>query len=265
MDMMEVDQTLNRYVRMQTYPVAVKLCQGKQEIPARVKFPFKDMKLKIPLCQGMAMARRYGWVIAVGNEDQVCPFGALTMGFVPAKTGYLDGSFVDSLRPGEKEIAAKTAKALSRLAYGEFKYVAFAPLHRTSFEPDLIVVYGNAAQVSRLIQASLRKRGGVLTSSSIGGIACSAVIARTVLEDECQYVVSGAGDRFFALTQDDELVFTIPRSKIETTLEGLVEGHEGGHHRIPTPSYLRFEPQLPGDFYKLMGFLQGAGNGDNAK
>ena len=259
MDLSEVNETLNHYVRVQTYPVAVKLCKTPQDLPARVKFPFKDLGRKIPLCQGMALARRYGWVIAIGNEDQSCPFGALTrnfLGFVSPKAGYLDGTFLDSIEPGKKTIESGVAKAASRLEYGKYEYAVLAPLHRASFDPDLIVVYGNAAQVARLIQGSLRKRGGKLSSSSLGGIACSSVIAKTVLEDECQYVVAGAGDRYFALTQDDELIFTMPRSKIEITLEGLIEGHEGGHHRIPTLSYLHFEPKLPDHFYKLMDFLQ---------
>jgi uncharacterized protein (DUF169 family) len=256
MDLNEVDETLIHYVRIQTYPIAVKLCSTTRGIPARVKFPLKDLRHKIPLCQGIALARRYGWVIAIGNEDQSCPFGALTMGFVPAKAGYLDGTFLDSIYPGKKNIEAGVAQAASRLEYGKYKYVVFAPLHRAFFDPDLIIVYGNAAQVARMIQGSLRKRGGKLSSSSLGGIACSAVIAKTMLEDECQYVVAGAGDRYFALTQDDELIFTMPQSKIAITLEGLIEGHEGGHHRIPTLSYLHFEPKLPDYFYKLMDFLQ---------
>lgn len=256
MDLSEVNETLNHYVRMQTYPVAVKLCKTKQDLPTRVKFPYKTFNRRIPLCQGVAMARRYGWVIAVGDEDQSCPFGALTMGFVEPKKEYLDGAFLGSLHPGRKEIEAQTAKSLSRLGYGKYKYAVFSPLHRNSFDPDLIIVYGNAAQVARLIQGSLRKRGGSLSSSTVGGIACSAVIAKTIEENECQYIVAGAGDRFFALTQDDELIFTMPRSKIAITLEGLIEGHEGGHHRIPTLSYLHFEPKLPDFFYKLMSFLK---------
>jgi uncharacterized protein (DUF169 family) len=256
MDLNAVNDALSRYIRVKTYPVAVKLCRSEQEIPAGARRPGKDLKMKIPLCQGVAMARRYGWVVALGNEDQACPFGALTMGFVRPKEDYLDGSFFDSIGVSKKQEAAKTAQALPRLEYGKYKYAVFGPLHKASFVPDLIVVYGDAAQVARLIQGSLRKRGGVLTSSTVGGIACSSVIARTILEDECQYVVAGAGDRFFALTQDDELVFTMPLSKVEMTIEGVREGHEGGHHRIPTLSYLRFEPQLPGYFYKLMELLQ---------
>jgi uncharacterized protein (DUF169 family) len=256
MDLNEINERLIHYVRIQTYPVAVKFCRASQEIPVRVKFPLKDLGRKIPLCQGLALARRYGWVIAIGNEDQSCPFGALTMGFVPPKAAYLDGTFLDSIHPGKMSIEAGVAQAASRLEYGKYKYAVFAPLHRASFDPDLIVVYGNAAQVARMIQGALRKRGGKLSSSSLGGIACSSVIAKSMLEDECQYVVSGAGDRYFALTQDDELIFTMPRSKIAITLEGLIEGHEGGHHRIPTLSYLHFEPKYPDYFNKLMDFLQ---------
>ena len=37
MDLSEVNGTLNHYVRVQTYPVAVKLCKTPQDLPARVK------------------------------------------------------------------------------------------------------------------------------------------------------------------------------------------------------------------------------------
>jgi uncharacterized protein (DUF169 family) len=265
MDLNEVMEKLDRYVRCQTYPVAVKLCRSVEEIPMRTRMPGRDLSIKIPICQGMAMARRYGWVIALSKEDQSCPFGALTLGFVPPKSAYLDGSFMESIFPGKKEAAAKTAQSLARLDHGMFKYLLLAPLHRAGFEPDLVVVYGNAAQVARLIQGTLRNRGGALVSSTVGGIACSNIIAKTIREDECQYVVAGAGDRYFALTQDDELIFTIPRSKIELTLKGLMEGHKSGDHRYPTPSFLRFEPLLPEHFYKLMDFLQEKGPGENAE
>lgn len=252
LDLKWVNDTLNTYIRPQTFPVAVKLCHSAEELPEKTRIPSRDLKIKIPLCQGISMARRYGWAIAIGKEDESCPFGALTLGFVPPRQDYLDGS---AYALSTKEAAAKTANSLSRLEYGKYAYLYATPLHRATLEPDLIIVYGNPAQVGRLIQATLLSRGGALVTPSVGGIACSSIIARTINEDECQYVVAGAGDRIFALTQDDEMAFTMPLSKVELTLKSLEESHKSGEARYPTPSYLRFEPRFPDSFYRLLDYL----------
>jgi uncharacterized protein (DUF169 family) len=253
MDLNWVDDLLTKYIRPQTPPVAVKLCVSADQLPERVKRPQRDFKSKIPLCMAIAMARRYGWVVAMGKEDQACPFGALTMGFVAPTKAYLNGTVYALSTP---EAATKTAQALSRLEAGKYSHMLVAPLTRTSFEPDLIIVYGNPAQVGRLTQATLLKRGGALTTPTVGGIACSSVIARTMIQDECQYVAVGAGDRIFALTQDHEMVFTMPMSKVELTLNSLAESHKKGEARYPTLSYLRFEPKLPATFHRLMENLE---------
>jgi uncharacterized protein (DUF169 family) len=202
------------------------------------------------------MARRYGWTIAIGKEDQACPHAAIVMGFVPGK-GYLDGSYAESLGLGTKEEFARVAQALSRLEYGKYSYLLAAPLHSVTFKPHFILVYGNPAQIARLVQGAVGTTGGFLTSTAGGGIACSQIIARTILTDECQFILAGAGDRYFALTQDHELAFTMPISKVESTIQGLEMGHRTGMHRYPTPSFLRFEGQLPPAYYKLLDLLKG--------
>ena len=252
-DLKWADEILKNYIRPHTTPVAVKLCTSADQLPERVKMPQRDFKTKIPLCMAIAMARRYGWVVAVGKDDQACPFGALTMGFVAPTKDYLNGTAYALSTP---EAAAKTAASLSRLEAGKYTHMLAAPLPRASFEPDLIIVYGNPAQAGRLTQATLLKRGGSLTTPTVGGIACSSVIARTMIEDECQCVAVGAGDRIFALTQDDEMVFTMPMSKVELTLSSLEESHKKGEARYPTISYLLFEPELPATFHRLMENLE---------
>lgn len=253
LDLKWVNEALNSYIRPHTFPVAAKMCRSSDELPEKTKLPWRDLIIKIALCQGIAMARRYGWTIAIGKEDESCPFGALTMGFVPAKKGYLDGTVY---KLTTKEAAAKTAAVRSGLEYGKYAYLLVAPLQKATFEPDLIIIYGNPAQMGRLIQATLLHRGGALTTPSTGGVACSNIIARTINEDDCQYIVAGAGERMFALTQDDEMAFTMPVSKIEITIKSLEESHQKGEARYPTLSYLRFEPKFPDSFYKLMDYLE---------
>ena len=255
MDLKQVNEALNLYIRPQTFPLAIKMYQSHEELPDKVRIPKRDMGFPIAVCQGISLARHYGWSIAIGKEDQSCPHAAVVLGFVSGK-GYFNGSYPEAAGLGSKEAFAKIAQGISKLEYGKYSYLLAAPLHIANFKPHFITLYGNPAQVARLVQGAVAMSGGVLTATTLGGIACSGIIARTMLTDECQFILAGAGDRYFALTQDHELAFTIPMSKVESTIQGLEMGHKSGVHRYPTPSFLRLERGIPSAYYKLLDLLK---------
>ena len=256
MDLKEIEGALSFYIRPDTFPLAVRLCEDEAEAPERARGPAKDLGFQIPVCQAFGIARRYGWTLALGPEDESCPFGALALGFVRAKEGYLDGTFAQSIGLRPKEGAARAAEAMPRLPYGRYSRLVLAPLAKADFEPQLILVYGNSAQVMRLVQGRVLESGGPLAASASGGMDCADIIAQTLLTDECQWVLPCNGDRIFGLTQDHEMAFTMPMSKVETTLRGLEISHRSGAQRYPIPSYMRSEVQLPPTYYQLMGLLK---------
>jgi uncharacterized protein (DUF169 family) len=249
----KINEALNSFIRPQSPPVAVRMCENLNEIPKKVRFPKRDLGLSITACQGIAMARRYGWTVAIGKEDQICPHGHAILGFVSTKA-YLDGSLAEDAGLGTKVDFARNAQELSLLEHGKYSHLIAAPINIAQFEPHFIMCFGNPAQIAVLVQAATAKAGGFLSSVSSGGRSCSVFIARTIIADECQVVLSGAGDRYFALTQDHEMAFTIPMSKSEATIEGLELAYKSGF-RYPTPSWLRFEGQLPPQYYKFTELL----------
>jgi len=255
-DLKAINEALNTHCRPQTYPLAIRMCQSATELPERVRLPKRDLGLRIPVCQAFSMARRYGWTMAVGPEDQACPFGGVTLGFFKYKPGLIDGTLQEQAGMGPKDRWAKSTPLMSRLEYGKYSHLLAAPLHTATFEPHLILIYGMPGQIGRLIQGTLYDRGGVLTAASSGGAACSRLVSHTILSDECQYVVGAGGDRVFALTQDHEMPFTIPMSKVELTIKGLDAGARTGVQRYPLPVYLQFEPRLPPSYQKLRDLLE---------
>lgn len=256
MELQEVNELLTRYLRPQTNPVAVRLLSSADEIPKKAKMPLRDMKLHMTVCQVLAMSRRYGWTIAIGEEDQACPWGSLTLGFLPAKPGLLDGSFDESHGYMEKEMAVADYQSIPRLEYGKDRYMLVSPINKAEFEPDLILVWGYPAQVARLIQGRVNETRGLITSFGSVGIACARMITGPLLEDECAFVVAGGGDRYFGLTQDHEMIFAMPLSKVEMTLKGLKETHDMLGWRYPTPSYLSFEVQFPQRYRDALAYLR---------
>jgi len=255
MELSKIEQALGLYIRPETFPVAIRMVSSPSEIPEKARMPKRDFGKLMPVCQGIALARRYGWLVAMGEEDMLCPLGAYTLGFFPAKTKFLSGTFNVPFWVKSQDVRAKIIRSLPQLEQGRYTHLVAAPLYRAEFEPQVIIIYGNPAQIGRLIQAAIYGTGEPVVSSSMGGFACGEEITRTMLTNQCQFVVVGGGDRTVAQTQDDEASFAIPVSKAEALVEGIEETHRAGM-RYPTPSFLTFEAKFPLSFSELMGYLK---------
>jgi uncharacterized protein (DUF169 family) len=250
MDTMTFAREIETYVRPATYPVAAKLLRPDEAVPEKAKRPWRDLKIQIAICQAIAMARRYGWTLAVGAEDVNCVLTKTAFGLAPLTEHYTAGNLACGMYTEKKEAGARSEEATHRLPPGKYKHLLVAPASRADFVPDALVIYGNAAQVMRLLTGALWKRGGAITSSFTGRIDCSDEIIRTMLTGDYQVILPCYGDRVFGHTEDSEMAFSLPGSKMDELVEGLAGTHKGGI-RYPIPAFLRFTPQYPEHYYEL--------------
>jgi uncharacterized protein (DUF169 family) len=249
-DMKEVEQALNSFIRPLTFPLAIKMLKSEDEIPDKTRRPFQQMKKKVAICQGIGMARKLGWAVAMGKEDMQCSLGAAPFGFFKNIDFYDEGNLAAGMFTASKEVGKKEEDLVDRFAFGEYSHILTAPLSRTSFDPDLFMIYGNPAQIMRLIQGALYNEGGAIQSSSMGRLGCAAII--TVIKNQvCRYLVPGNGDRIFGMTQDHEMTFFIPASKLETVLDGLAKTHKVGV-RYPITSFFNFQATFPPSYQEQM-------------
>ena len=249
-DVKEVEQALQTYIRPLTFPLAIKMLRSEEEIPEKTRRPFQQMKLKVAICQGWGMARKLGWVVALGKEDMQCALGAAPFGFFENIEMFNEGKLAAGMFTNSKEAGKKEEDLVDRFEYGQYSHILVAPLNRTSFQPDLLLIYGNPAQIMRLIQGALYCEGGSVQSSSLGRLGCASIIT-VMKEDECRYSVPGNGDRIFGMTQDAEMTFMIPASKIDAVLEGLAKTHKAGI-RYPITSLFGVEPTFPPSYQEQM-------------
>jgi uncharacterized protein (DUF169 family) len=246
----EVEQALNTYIRPLTFPLAIKMLKAEEEIPDRTRRPFQQMKKKVAICQGIGMARKLGWAVAMGKEDIQCSLGAAPFGLFKNIDYYNEGNLAAGMFTVSKEIGKSEEDLVDRFEHGQYSHIMVAPLHRAAFEPDLFMVYGNPAQIMRLIHGTLYNEGGSVESSAMGRLGCASII--TVMKrDECRYGVPGNGDRIFGMTQDHEMNFLIPSSKVETVLDGLANTHKAGL-RYPITSFFDFEATFPPSYQEQM-------------
>src|SRR4030043_1318915 len=118
------------------------------------------------------------------------------------------------------EAGGKVEEALVKYDIGEYAYVVAAPLGRANFTPDTVLVYGNSAQVLRLLNACLYKKGGGLTRDFRGRGDCTDIVIKGKKTGEPQGILPGSGARVFGMTADDEMAFTFPFGMGEEIVEG---------------------------------------------
>jgi uncharacterized protein (DUF169 family) len=253
----EIEQALTNYIRPLTFPLTIKMLKSEAEIPDKTRRPFQQMKKKVAICQGIGMARKLGWSVAMGKEDMQCSLGAAPFGLFKNIDFYNEGNLAAGMFTASKEAGKREENLIDRFEYGRYTHILVAPLNRAAFEPDLLMVYGNPAQVMRLIQGALYNEGGAVQSSSMGRLGCSAIIT-VIKTDECRYMVPGNGDRVFGMAQDYEMAFMMPRSKVDTVVDGLVKTHKGGI-RYPITSFFNFQATFPPSYQEQMKILEEEG------
>jgi uncharacterized protein (DUF169 family) len=242
---------LEKHFRPATAPVGVRLVnEGETPQPAKIKYPLEHVGNKLALCQGMTLARTFGWTMGFRSEDHACPLPRVFMGHIdPGKllAGTLAGYYQD-----DPDCMEKMEASYPRWSAGTYREIWLAPLDRCQYIPDLIVVYGNPAQVLTLIQAANFRLGPGIHSTSSGRYGCSTWVAGALQAGQCTYMVPGPGERVFAGTQDHEMSFAVPYSRIDHLVEGLEHIRAKGAFRYPVPIMgLLSEPKIPARYHEI--------------
>jgi len=192
------------------------------------------------------MARMYGWTLGLTwEEDMWCIRPAILWGIIEPPEYVLEGTLMHGFYNATVEAAKKSEEAWMKIPAGSFCGAVFSPLEQTPFEPHVIAIYGNPAQMCRLIGATLWKEGGALKATFQAGAEICHKIARAYITKEPQVVVPGGGDRVFTGTEDDEMAMVIPMDKVDEILEGLEAIKIVSY---PIPKYIRWEPRVPRNY-----------------
>ncbi len=250
----QIHAKIEQYIRPLTFPVGVKVAKEKS-IPDRYRRPTKIIGHRINICQGVNMARRYGWSMGFAEEDMACPLSIPIFGFCEDPDFVTRGEIIYPDFTSTLEAAVKTQAAQPKAPVGSIGSILVGPLSQVDFEPDLVLVYGSPAQIIRMVQGALYHEGGAVESRFSGRCACAQEFIYPYLSQKCNVIIPAQGERLFAMTADDELVFSIPQSRIEAVLEGVEVTHKRGVSRIPTPFFgLRMKPEFPKRYQELAEF-----------
>jgi uncharacterized protein (DUF169 family) len=250
MDPATLAAQLDKHLRVATFPVGVVSLKAGAPLPRKAKRPVKDLGVKVAICQSVGFARRHGWTLAFDGDDLSCPIAKAAFGFAERNAYYTSGTLADGMYASCLEAGARMEEAVPKLDPGEFAAIVVGPLARIDFVPDTVIVYGNSAQVLRLVNAGLYERGGAMRAETAGRADCAEMIIRSLRTGAPQFVLPCYGDRIFGMTADDEMAFTFPFSMAEQIVKGLEGTHAGGV-RYPVPVYLKYQAEFPKSYQEL--------------
>lgn len=251
-------EDLNTYLKLASPPVAVKMLPAGEALPVPAKFPVQDFKKKMVLCQAWAIARRHGETLALRYADMRCPPSILAMGFRPPLPYFTEGHLCLNRYNKTLEAAARTEAAMPRFPHDRYQTVLLSPLNLCAFDPDVVFLSGNSAQIMRMVHAALYHEGGRLTYSTDGRLACADLIVTPIQTPGCYVVLPGHGSRRLAHTNDDEMAFTFTFSpqRVEQIREGLAKTHEAGLC-YPVRIHLDYDVVFPPQYEKLFTLWEG--------
>jgi len=253
----QFDEMLKEYIRPLTFPVAVKLLKSGEDFPQRVRRPKDTFGHPIALCQGIAIARKYGWTLGFEKSDNACGPSLAYLGCLPYTEKQKEGGIVYPLYAKTLEAGKRTEEAVGKLDENTFERIILAPLNKAQFVPDIILIYGNPGQVVRLVQGANYAQGGYVPAKATGRAACISEIASAYKTQSCNITIPGAGEKVFAMTGDDEIVFSAPYAKLGDIIEGVTVTHKSGIGRYPWPiGGVKAAPSMPAE-YKFLQVMAG--------
>jgi uncharacterized protein (DUF169 family) len=241
-------------LRLLTFPVAIKYIKDFVEIPSTARRP-KKMGGRISLCQSFTYARRWGYTIAMTFDDNYCVTSSLTHGWEDISAEDILESQVRSGYMSDREATQNVMNITENSAVKErvkdHKGFLVAPLTRLMKSnigvPDVILIYGNPAQIMHIIHALSYEGKYVVESKFTGyGESCIKGALTPFLTKQPQVVLGGTGDRTLALTKEEEMAIGIPGELIFYVNKNLLKSGGRFNMRQPTRFMIGTHPDYAG-------------------
>ncbi len=250
----EAADFISNSLRLKTFPVAVKFLKDPADFPEKARRPSTLLGKRVTICQGVTMARVHRWTVGLTKEDLICVPAMIAFGLSgaddPVETLgnlFCEVDFSQSKKNGHKEV-----EDMIRLENGECEAIVLSPLQKGLYNPDTVAFYGNPAQIMRLVQGLVYEEACRIPGNFGGKVECSEYLIAPFKTGVARIAIPGMGDRIFSMTQDDEMVLSIPGNLLGKLVDGIKNAGRKIGARYPVTFYQNFQPEFPKP-YKVLG------------
>ena len=235
--MHELARRLERLLRLQSLPIALKMVREEGEIPDEALRPVRDMGHHLSFCQALALTRRRGLTIAETKADMWCFEPVIGLGFEAPPPRFLEGHNRYPSSAATREAGATWARNMPRIDSGKYSAVVTAPLESAGFTPDLVILYGSPAVMTQIMLAKNWLDGEDITSRLSGHAACVYYVVPALQSGTWRMSIPCGGDLRRTASDDYSMVFSAPAEALEDLVGGLAASRETGNGLPSSPTF----------------------------
>jgi uncharacterized protein (DUF169 family) len=228
-------EELERLMLLRTSPLAVKMLEKESDIPAGAVRPYRDRGIHLAQCQAFALSRRQRETIAMLKEDNWCFAALIAYGLVD--------------KPKDPELQ----RFLGFPTFPRDKYIGIvsAPLRTANFEPDVVIIYSNPAQLRNMLLPFHFGGEEELVDYHFFPPACCYQVVPVMGSGKLMVTLPDPGDYHRALAAEDEIVLSVPRDRVLKLAEGVREIEKGDFAYSRAGMYMLPDFPQP-EFYQML-------------
>lgn len=219
----DVIEEIERLLRLRTFPLGVRFLEDEKEIEKIPKKKLLSPRKNSFTCQLTTMARTYGHTYSI-TDKSLMPVCSNILGFCEIRDKVADGTFRNIAWCKSKEDAKKFEDAIPRLPLRKYSNILMGPQVRGLFDPDIVLFYGNPAQIMFIVNALQFEDYERLISYCIGeSSSCAETLVQSFLMGKPHVSLPCFGERRYGHAQDDEMIIVVPGGQVEKVRRNLIE------------------------------------------
>ena len=234
-DWQELVDGLNRYLRLRTTPIGMKLFTdaGEMEAIPRVRRP-KDIHTTDQI---VGQASRNGWTVGITADDLVGAQCKTVIGLAPRDEDWLSGQNMAGVWYETVEDSSLHQHSMDVAPFGSYEAMAVSPLASGRLNPpDIALIYATPAQMILFINGLQWSGYKKLEWGCVGESACADSWGRALATGEPSLSIPCFAERRYGGVMEDELLMAIPPAFLPKVIAGLGHLSRNGL-RYPIPQY----------------------------
>jgi len=248
----KMSEDFKSLLRLRTDPVAFRRLEKAEDLDkienvVRVKQGFT-------YCQVPFLVRVMGQTVGITKKDPIINRCTRLHGLRPAteKSTQSEAAALSTTWFASPEEALKQQCETPRVPVGEA--IVAAPLGNEKFEPEVVSIYGNPAQVMMILCGMQKERYERFPFFFIGEGACADSLAQCYISGKPAVAIPCYGERAMGQVMDDEMVIALPPGEMERAVSGMKKLAKiglkypiafNGGLMDPTPVMAQFYPDQP--------------------
>jgi uncharacterized protein (DUF169 family) len=215
----QMNEDFKALLRLRTDPVAFRRLEKAEDLDKIANVV--RVKLGFTYCQVPFLVRVLGQTVGITKEDPIGDRCTRLHGLREAteKSMQMEASMLSKTWFASPEDALQQQRETPRVPVGEA--IVAAPLGKEKFEPEVVSIYGNPAQMMMILCGLQKERYERFPFFFIGEGACADSLAQCYASGKPAVAIPCYGERAMGQVMDDEMVIALPPGEMERAASGM--------------------------------------------